>query len=451
MQFNSTISAILRGNWLIDKRWGDAHMPMVFSLLRGESADFGIKNTINEQINPTLFLKSAGKSGNVYSVRPRSDVRGLPDGSIAMVTFSGPMMKNDAYCGPAGMVSQAQLINQLAAADNIDGIILNIDSPGGQADGTALLSDCIKNASGKKPILAIIDDGMAASAAMWIASAANEIYVTQATDQVGSIGVYTQVADWNKYYKEFHKLDVQDIYAPQSTDKNKDYRDAINGDTAAVEQDLSVLADQFINTVATNRGSKIKGDKWKTGKMFYAKDAVKNGLIDGIKSFDQVVQRMKKLTSNNSNSSQNKNSNNMAFTKTITAAKATSFEVVEGGFLLEEAHLNNLETALTDAEVNAAALETANGNLQSLTAENATLKNDAATAKTAADAQGAKIVALEAQVATLGAKPSGTGSTLKTEKDDATEKPAVASYASDSNPANEWIDRQLSHRKKATA
>ena len=232
-------------------------------------------------------------------------------------------MKNDGECDSNGMVSQTALINQLSNASNIEGIILNIDSPGGQADGTAMLSDAIKNASKNKPVISVIDDGMAASAGMWVASAANEIYVTQPTSQVGSIGVYTQVADWNSYYKEAKKLNVQDIYAPQSTDKNKDYRDAISGDIAGIQQDLSVLADQFINTVAANRAGKIKGDSWKTGKLFYAKEAINIGLIDGIKSFDQVVNRMTKLI-NYPTSSQHKNSNNMAFTKTIAVAKAES-------------------------------------------------------------------------------------------------------------------------------
>jgi protease-4 len=452
MQFNHTLSAILRGKWLIEKQWADAHVPMVMSFLKGEDVDFGGKPSAQTNVNPTLFIKSAGKKGNVYSVGARSDVKGLPDGSIAMITISGPVMKQDTYCGPAGMISYAQMISKLADAENIDGIILNIDSPGGQADGTALISDVIKNAGTKKPIIAVIDDGMAASAAMWIASAANEIYVTQATDQVGSIGVYTQIADWNKYYREAHKLEIQDIYAPQSTDKNKDYRDATSADPAtqregiaAIEEDLSVLADQFINTVAANRGTKIKNDKWKTGKMFYAKDAQKMGLIDGIKSLDQVVQRITKLA--NPNSSSNNNSK-MAFTKTISAAKADAFAVIEGGFLLEETHLNNIEAALTNAEVNAAALDVANGNVQTLTGENTSLKAAAIEDAKINGSQAIRITELQNQVTVLGKAPSGTGSTVVTKKDEGAEQVVTPSYASDNNPANEWADKQLSRRKK---
>lgn len=465
MQFNHTLSAIIRGKWLVDKQWADAHMPMVLSFMKGEAVDFGIKESREQDVTPTLFIKSAGRSGSIYNVSPYSDVSSLADGSFAMVTLAGPMMKRGGMCS-YGMVDQAQLISRLANADNVDGIFLNIDSPGGQADGTALLSDVIKTASTKKPIIAVIDDGMAASAAMWIASAATEIYVTQLTDQVGSIGVYTQIADWNKYYKDFFKLEIQDIYAPQSVDKNKEYRDAINGDTNAVEESLAVLAEQFINTVAANRGARIKNDKWKTGKLFYAKDAQKIGLIDGIKSFDQVVQRMITLSNSNSNSSSNKNSN-MAFKKTMTAAKAESFEVAEGGFLLQEEQLNNIETALTTAELNAAALETANAtigtltaenataleqanaNVQTLTAENTALKTAATDAKTASETQAARIVALETEVAELGKGSSGTGTPLvETGEEHANDENPKSGLADPDHPVNQYAASQIAAKKR---
>jgi len=449
MAFNHTISAILRGQWLIEKQWADSQLPMVLSFMKGEAVDFGAKES-KADINPQLFSKKVAHA-SVYSVRPSSDVRGLPGGSIAMITLAGPMLKRGDMCS-YGMADQAQLVNRLANADNIDGILLNIDSPGGQADGTAMLSDAIKNASKSKPVVAIIDDGMAASAAMWIASAANEIFVTQATDQVGSIGVYTQVADWNSYYKEALKLNVQDIYAPQSTDKNKDYKDAVNGDISGIEADLAVLADQFINTVATNRAGKIKGDSWKTGKMFYAKDAIRIGLIDGIKSFDQVVSRMTKLI-NYPTPSQHKKSN-MAFTKTIAAAKAESFAVVEGGFLLEETQLNNIEAALEASDGLSAslataneALATANTSLESVTAELATAKEASQTSETTISTQAARIQELEAEVAELGKQESGTGTTVITNKDENAEEKKVPAYLSDNDPANAWADKHLRKKK----
>jgi protease IV len=288
----STISAVLRGRWLIDKNFAQANLPIAFRLMNGERVDFG--NEKNEEVEPVALHT---KMASAYAVNYYSDLSRLPQGSIAVVNLAGPLLKYGDMCS-WGMIDYAALINRLSNAGNVSGIILNIDSPGGQADGTAMLADTITKARQKKPVVAIIDDGMAASAAMWIASAANEIYVTQPTDMVGSVGVYTSIADWNAHYLDYFKLPVKDIYAPQSTDKNNDYIQALAGDESLIKADLKVLADQFINIVKRNRGSKINGSDWTTGKMFYAKDAIKQGLIDGIKSFEQVIKRVNDLATN---------------------------------------------------------------------------------------------------------------------------------------------------------
>ncbi|HRO45123.1 S49 family peptidase [Agriterribacter sp.] len=311
MQINHTISAILRGKWLLDKQWAQAHRPLAIRLMQGEPVDFGFA-TAGKRIDPdgsSDAVKShpaerIAAAQNVFSISRHTDLRELPNGSIVMVDIFGPLLKHGDICS-YGMADYTQLINQLAIASNVSGILLNIDSPGGQVDGTSMLSQAIKEAGRKKPIIAIIDDGMAASAAMWIASAAKEIYVTQKTDQVGSVGVYVTIADWDAHYQDYFKLKVKEIYAPQSTDKNRDYIEALKGNEDPLKEDLSVIATHFINTVATNRAGIIKGNDWKTGKMFYAKDAVEIGLIDGIKSVSQVVKRMELLISTNKQSGSN--------------------------------------------------------------------------------------------------------------------------------------------------
>lgn len=449
MAFNHTHSAILRGRWLVNKAWADAHMPLVFRLLQGEAVDFGGSKMYDDDRDdeeaeekrtlPVLEHKIAGR--NVYGVSPYTNIASLPGESIVMITLSGPLLKNGGMCS-YGMVDHTRVANQLSTANNVAGVIYNIDSPGGQASGTAMLGEAIKNLAAQKPVIVHINDGMAASAAMWIASAANEIYVSQKTDQVGSIGVYTSIADWQGHYKEYFKLNVQDIYAPQSTEKNKDYRDAISGDTSAVEQDLAVLADQFINTVAANRPN-LKGTSWKTGKMFYADEAKKIGLIDGIKSFGEVVKRLDSLISSRNKSQSLKS---MAFEKTITAAKAESFGVVEGGFLLEENHLNNIETALDAVDASQAALETANASLATATEQLNSLKADNETLTAANATQAGKIVALEAKVTELGKKPSGKGTALTTTKDESAEDDQVPVYLNDASPENEWFDKQAKYR-----
>jgi ClpP class serine protease len=111
-------------------------------------------------------------------------------------------------------------------------------------------------------------------------------------DQLGSVGSYCTLLDYSGYLEK-EGIKMHQIYAPQSVDKNKDYKDAIAGDYSAIEADLKIHVDEFISFVKTARGDKAAANEstWGTGKMFYADEAVKLGLADGIKSFEQVISK----------------------------------------------------------------------------------------------------------------------------------------------------------------
>jgi protease IV len=91
------------------------------------------------------------------------------------------------------MLTMAKMVDSLGQMDNIDEIIFEFDSPGGQVKGTQTLAKAIKNSP--KKTTAVINDGMACSAAYWIASSCQSVFLAHNTDQVGSIGVMTTFAD----------------------------------------------------------------------------------------------------------------------------------------------------------------------------------------------------------------------------------------------------------------
>jgi ClpP class serine protease len=76
---------------------------------------------------------------------------------------------------------------------SITGILLDIDSPGGEAGGVFELAQRVRAANAVKPVWAVASDS-AFSAAYAIASAASRIYVSQ-TGGVGSIGVIAMHVD----------------------------------------------------------------------------------------------------------------------------------------------------------------------------------------------------------------------------------------------------------------
>jgi protease IV len=385
----STISAILRGRWLIDRSYAESQLPIIVNMLKSHSGSFQYKAFDQEKESEEAQKEreravQVAMVGNrsVYKVGYYTKLDNLPEGSIAFVDLVGPIMKYGGMCS-YGSIDKAEILRKVDRSGSIDGVILNVDSPGGQVDGTSLLADQVKSMS--KPVVAMVDDGLMASAAMWIGSAASEIYATKASDTFGSIGVYATLYDWNAYMKS-EGLPVHEIYAPQSEEKNKDFRDALSGDYSGMKADLGYIADTFIKTIETNRpkaaGSK---DKWSKGGMFYAKDATDMGLIDGIKSFNQIIERVSSLATNYKKSNKNKMSAG-AFHKTIAASKAESFAVVENGFLLTEENLNNIEAQIQSLETAATeasnAATTAQTSLQTAAEQNTQLTADLATANT---------------------------------------------------------------------
>jgi protease-4 len=76
--------------------------------------------------------------------------------------------------------------------------VLAIDSPGGYSQGVAEAAELLVAAGREKPVLAYIS-GTGASAAYWLAAAAEEIHAAPFAD-VGSIGTYSVTMDWSKYF-----------------------------------------------------------------------------------------------------------------------------------------------------------------------------------------------------------------------------------------------------------
>jgi signal peptide peptidase SppA len=132
-------------------------------------------------------------------------IAGLPykrtsDG-VAIVTVTGSLINRGAWVGASsGETSYEGIKFQVASAANdpkVRSILLDIESPGGEAVGAFEAADAIRAAAKQKPVTAVVN-GMAASAAYALASAADKI-VTTPTGMSGSIGVVMLHADYSRF------------------------------------------------------------------------------------------------------------------------------------------------------------------------------------------------------------------------------------------------------------
>jgi ClpP class serine protease len=122
------------------------------------------------------------------------------DGVIAVLPVTGVLMQRmniiDESSGGTSTEILTQRFRSLMGDPNVKAVVLDVDSPGGGVFGTQEFADEIYASRGIKPIIAQVNS-MAASAAYWIASQADEIVVTPG-GQAGSIGVYTVHEDISK-------------------------------------------------------------------------------------------------------------------------------------------------------------------------------------------------------------------------------------------------------------
>ena len=167
-------------------------------------------------------------------------------------------------------------------------LVLLINSPGGSPVQAGIITDEIRRlrALHKKPIYAVVEE-TCASAAYYIASAADKIYVDKASI-VGSIGV---LMDGFGFTGTMEKLGVERRLLTAGA--NKGFLDPFSPQSEEQKKYAQVMLDQihqqFIAVVKQGRGERLKSDPDTFSGLFWTgEQAIQLGLADGLGSLDQV-------------------------------------------------------------------------------------------------------------------------------------------------------------------
>lgn len=205
---------------------------------------------------------------------------------VAIIPIDGPIFRYaDMFTDMSGGVTTAGLARdfQRALEDPLIGAILFvIDSPGGEAEGIAELADAIYSARGQKPIGAYAE-GYTASAAYWLASAA-EVIGADSTALLGSIGVLIEVSDPAKKLRP-----TIEFVSKQAPNKRPD---PTKPSGQAILQKLTdELGDVFIAAVAHNREVSVETvlSDFGQGGLLVGQLAVDAGLADYLTSEEGMI------------------------------------------------------------------------------------------------------------------------------------------------------------------
>jgi protease IV len=177
------------------------------------------------------------------------------------------------------------------------GIILRINSPGGSGVQASYIYNAIRQLRREHkdiPLVAVCVD-MCASAAYYIASAADQIYANPMSE-VGSIGV---LVNGFGFVDTIKKLGIERRLFTSGKDKAEldPFSPLATDATARLQQTLHGAHQIFIHDVQQGRGTRLqKNAEIFTGRLWLAADAKKLGLIDGYASAGDIARNLFKQT-----------------------------------------------------------------------------------------------------------------------------------------------------------
>ncbi|MCP9765148.1 S49 family peptidase [Lacihabitans soyangensis] len=297
------IEQLISKTWALEPRFNEVQAALMLRKLSQGGSMAEMKAAWDEQKakhGPYLAPSNFGSAQSPVASHIGADGKWKPwdlsqakGGGVAIIPMIGTMTRYGGMCS-YGSEDFASWIMEANSMDYVSSIVLEMNGPGGEVDGTEMLGAVVKNS--RKPVVAYVA-GMAASAHYWVASQCREIIMeSETTSEVGSIGVLSMHVDASKFYeKEGYKINI--IRSDGSEDKALyNSIEPLSAELlSTVKAELNVVRGTFIKNVKAGRPG-ISDDVF-TGKMYFGKEAIKKGMADSIGYLGDAVYRADLLAS----------------------------------------------------------------------------------------------------------------------------------------------------------
>jgi len=196
------------------------------------------------------------------------------------------------------IVSRIYYRLQKATEDKwIKGIILRLDTPGGEVTASDILFNEVKNFREKTgiPVVSLMM-GVAASGGYYIAAASDHIIAHPSTI-TGSIGVISIFPNLEELFAKIG-IEVNVIKSGEMKDSCSVFRDMTDGDKAVFQEVVNEMYQKFLDVVVLGRDGALSLEELKPiadGRIYTAQQALKLKLIDEIGYFDRALAKVKSL------------------------------------------------------------------------------------------------------------------------------------------------------------
>ena len=241
-----------------------------------------------------LFQRLGVTDENIIDIYDYADRIRTPEKKdrIAVIYAEGPIMYDENTGNNIAItpVSIAEKIKQLKKINNLKGVVLRINSPG----GSALSAELIYQMFSEMHVPVYVSMGStAASGGYYIAMAGDKVFADKST-LTGSIGVVSTIPKVRKAAGNLG-IDSSSITKGKYSDLYDPFVDLSEESTERLRTSMQDTYKEFKSRVEKNRG--IPADKleeYAQGKVWLGDEAKEIGLVDQIGSLDDTIQAMAK-------------------------------------------------------------------------------------------------------------------------------------------------------------
>jgi len=204
----------------------------------------------------------------------------LTEDGICVIPIGGTLVHRSSWMDAAcGMRSYAALADDLdmAMEGNCRGVMLRLDSPGGECAGLFALADKLAAVAAAKPLWGVVDD-MACSAAYLLASHCERLYISE-TSVVGSIGVIAQHLDQSGWDKK-NGLRYTAIFAGARKNDGTPHEALSDPALQNLQAEVDRIYGLFVDRVAAQRRETVESIRAQEAQVYTAQAAIDAGLAD---------------------------------------------------------------------------------------------------------------------------------------------------------------------------
>lgn len=261
---------------------------LIDALIYENDYEYKLKSALNLEEDDrlkTVDLKQllAGNSLVKKGVRER----------IAVIYAQGPVLYGEGSENIIGQKIFLEAIEEAVKSRRVKAIVLRIDSPGGSALSSDIIWDALMKAKKEKPLVVSMGN-VAASGGYYLAVAGDEIYANDMTI-TGSIGVFATVPNI-KGFTENIGINVQHVETHKNALGYSVFK-APSGDfRASIKDGIEQVYDTFKQRVAAGRNLSLEEvEAIAQGRVWTGKQALENGLVDGLGGMDQALEAAARL------------------------------------------------------------------------------------------------------------------------------------------------------------